>query len=121
MSSGEFNIEGYSTDAGDIHPITVQPETLLLTIGGVANSSPEGEITGVGSVNVSGGRRRNGINARKVRVTWTGAPPAGYQVGGTITLPWLDPASFVDLQRGQEGTYLSTAVTLVGKTPENIR
>ena len=121
MSAGAFVRTRYELDNGDISPIRVQPETLGLTLSGSTNDAPAGAVDRVGSVNVSRGARSNGVNARMVRVTFTGAPPAGYLANSVIALPWLSQSTFDGLASGDAGTYLGAAIELVGKTPERVR
>ena len=122
MSAGKFARARYQGDlATRVYAIRVQPETLLLTIGGTANPSPEGGITESVSAKVSGGRRTTGISARKVRVQFAGENvPAGYDPGQTISLPILTPALFNSIEKGDLGNYLGNAVIVVGKTPEYV-
>lgn len=121
MSAGRFVRTRYETARGNIHPIRVQPETLVLTIAGATNDAPAGSVDGQGSARVSTGRRSLGINARLVRLAWSGSAPAGYDANGTITLPWLQELTFVALLPGATGTYLGAGVVLVGKTGESVR
>lgn len=122
MSAGAFETSRYEDDNLNIRRIRVQPETLLLTINGTANSAPAGAIdSGYASAQVSQGRRSLGCNARLVRVRFSGAPPTGYKPDSVITLPWLQQASYAALNPGQTGTYLETPIVLVGKTAEIIR
>lgn len=122
MSQGRFNTEAfYETDDLETAGITVQPETLQLELGGVTNESVAGPSTLPVSAVVSKGRRSKGLNARLVRLAWTGAPPAGYDARGIITLPWLAKASYDSLPRRATGTYLAAAVRLVGRTGEDAR
>lgn len=122
MSAGNFVRSRYESDAGSIHPIRVQPETLAMTLGGSTNSPVTGAIdTGI-SARVSGGRRQIGLTARKVRIQFVeGAEPEGYLEGGTIELPWLNPTTFAALGAGATGIYLGAAIELVGKSAESIR
>lgn len=120
MSAGAFEITGYETDSGAIHPIRIQPETEQATIGGVANAAPAEDPTGLGSASVSRGRRSNGINARLVRLSFTGTPPTGYLVNGTVTIPALQPEFYDAAVRGATGTYLGVAVRVSGRSPETI-
>jgi len=115
MSAGPFVISGYETDKGaDLMPIRVQPETLLLTIGGVANAAPVGTISDAyGSARVGGGKFQNGLKARYVRIKFT-APLAGYKADAAITLPVLDKAVWAGYSKGDVGTYLATAIIVVG-------
>lgn len=127
MSTGAFTTIGYQAtyDATQIHPIRVQPETLGLsvTVGGapVAN---DGELaTAINnpvSARVSGGRRQKGLNARLIRISFGDSPPDDYKPFSTITLPAVNPA-LLAAPAGATGTYLATAITVVGTTPERVR
>jgi len=122
MSAGAFVDSFYSSnELGTTHPIRVQPETIALTLGGQANTAPSG-VGAIGpSAQVSKGKRAIGINARTVTIELTEAL-AGYQVGSTIRLPWLDDATFAALTpKVTVGTYLATECKLVGKSPETVR
>lgn len=121
MSAGRFDDAFYELDGGLIAPIKVQPETLALTLGGSANATATGPADIPCSAVVSRGRRSKGINARLVRVTFTAAPPTGYAENEVIALPWLVPSTFNALNPGDTGTYLATAVRLVGKTGEDVK
>lgn len=126
MSAGDYTDGLYETDVGKITTIRIQPETLSLTLNTVANAAPTGPPeTGVPSAKVSGGRREFGINARLVRVRFTGTLPPGYSGGKSIiTLPVLQPSVFAGYAKGQTGTYTleGTAydIAFVGKTPESV-
>ena len=128
MSAGDFLTNAvYETNDGNLVSIRIQPETLTLTLNTVANSQLAGPIDpSYPSAKVSGGRRTLGINARKVRVKFTGALPPGYSGGkDTISLPVLTLAVFTGYGKGQTGTYTLNGtdydVEFVGKTPEAIR
>lgn len=122
MSAGRFNtLAIYETDNLETAGITVQPETLLLTLGGATNESPPPPASLPSSAVVSRGRRAKGINARLVRIAWTGAAPIGYDDRGIIALPWLAKATFDALPNRATGTYLGSACRLVGKTSEDIK
>ena len=126
MSAGDFLSSFYELDGGQIAPVRIQPETLSLTLNTVANTAPAGPATaGLPSAKVSGTRRSFGINARKVRVRFTGTLPPGYSGGkDTISLPVLQTSVFNGYTKGQTGTYTLEAtaydVAFVGKTPETI-
>ena len=126
MSAGSPEIVGYENQLGVIHPIRVQPETLTLTLDGVANAAPTGSIAvGVPSAKVSGSRRAIGVNARLVRFRITDAtPPPGYAANSIISLPVLTISAFQSYGKAQTGTYTLNgtdyAVAFVGKTPETI-
>lgn len=127
MSSGGFTISVYESSTGLFFPITIQPETLTLTLNSVANAAPA-NTPGVGlpSAVVSKGRRSFGVNARLVRVRTpnTGGDP-NYVPLGIIALPVLQAATFAAYGKGQTGTYEingnAIAVQFVGKTPETVR
>lgn len=120
MSSGVFSSSKYETDAGAIHRIRVQPETLLANVGG-ANSAPSGAIDTPGTVRVGGGNRAFGIKARSVTVRWTSAAPTDYADNQYIRIPVLTKTLYDSINPGDTGTYLSTNVTVVGKNPERVR
>lgn len=126
MSAGAFSRVGYqaSYNAAAIHPIRVQPETLALsvTIGGTAvtNTAATGAITTPTSVRVGGGRRRRGVNARLIRIQFSGTPPTGYKAGSTITLPALN-AALLAAPNGATGTYLGQPIVVIGTSPETTR
>jgi len=117
MSQGKFIRGKYSTDAGVVHPIRIQPETVIAQ----TNPAPAGEITGLVTARVGGSRRQYGILARTVRLAWTGAAPDGYDPNGIITLPILTLAAYTALAPGQAVTYQGTAAQVIGKSPERIR
>ncbi|MCO6901706.1 hypothetical protein LVR55_29035, partial [Pseudomonas aeruginosa] len=77
-------------------------------------------IVGEPSAVIGGSRRKAGVNARNVRVNFTGAAPAGYETDGVITLPVFLLATFTGIRKGQTGTYLGSAIRVVGKTAEKI-
>lgn len=126
MSAGNF-VKGaiYQDDFGNLYPIRVQPETLTLTIGGVANDQAAGPLPpNLPSVSVSRGRQANGVNARLVRIEFTTITPPGYASSGTITLPVLTSTAFAAYSKDAVGTYTlnGTAydVRSGGRTPEKI-
>lgn len=120
MSAGEFQTSIYETNAGNFASIRVQPETLSLTIDATTNAAGAGPVNQQASAIANGSRRGIGVNARRVRLEWTGAPPAGYDAGGTLTVPILTPSLFNAITKGDEGTYLSAGVRVVGVTPEYV-
>lgn len=116
MSAGQFERSFYESDGGTIYAIRVQPETIIAT----TNPAATGPATGEGSAAATGGRRRLGINARRVRVQWSTTAPTGYDPDGTITIPILTPDAYNNLQKGDTFTYLSQTVEVLGKTPEYV-
>jgi len=117
MSAGSFTQSVYQTDAGTPFVIRVQPETIANAWNTAGAGTPAISL----SVNASGGRRRNGINARVARFKWVGAVPDGYEPGGIITLPILTKAKFDSLQKLVDYPYLGGGLNLIGKTNESIR
>lgn len=120
MSAGAFQVSKYETDAGAIHPIRVQPETLAAAIGATTNAAPTEAVDGEGSASVSGGRRSNGINARLVRLKFGATPPTGYLPNGVTTIPALTPEFYDAATRGAEATYLGSPATVSGRSPETV-
>lgn len=119
MSAGNFILSKYEADSGEIHPIRIQPETIIAD----TNPAPAGAITQSLRARVGGSSRTYGLHARKIRVTWT-APathPEGYKDGGTITLPILSAAAYAAINIGQTFNYLANSVTVTGKSPEESR
>lgn len=123
MSSGFFVTRRYqdTKDPGNYRAIQIQPETEALIIDGVTNAEPAGALNSYPSAQVSKGKRSIGVNARTVSISFVGTPPTGYQAGGVITLPWLAATTFGAIDRGMEGTYLSTDIKVVGTSPEFVR
>lgn len=118
MSSGAFQFVGVEKDDTTTARIRVQPETLALTINGVANAgvaNPAGEAD---RILVSAGRRRRGVLiSAKVRFRFSGTPPAGYLAGSTLTLPILNGAIADEAEEGATGTYLGAAIVVSGYSP----
>jgi hypothetical protein len=122
MSAGAFTDSFYSSnELGSVHPIRVQPETIALTLGGQANTAPDGTAAVLPSAQVSRGKRAIGINARTVSVRLTAAL-SGYKAGSVITVPWLSDTTFAALKpKATTGTYLATACIVVGKRAETVK
>jgi len=127
MSAGGFVTVNYQANTGILHPIRIQPETLLLELDSTVNaipSEPAGTVKSGISARVSGGRRSLGLFTRMVRIQFgpaDGDQPTGYQVRGVITLPILTQALYDALSRSSTGTYLTKAVKVVGLVPEVVR
>lgn len=125
MSAGPRTNTVYESGGGLFFPISIQPETLTLTLNSVVNAAPANPAgAGLPSATVSRGRRANGVNARLVRIKFTGTPPAGYKADSPIALPVLQAAAYAAYGKGQTGTYnlngTDFAVEFVGKTPETV-
>lgn len=123
MSAGVFTSSKYAASYDtEVHPIRVQPETIAASIGTTTNAAPTGAVTNPISASVSHGRRRLGLNARLVRLTYiAGTVPTGYNPsGGTITIPALNTAFYNAAIRGAAATYLGVAMTVQGRTQESV-
>jgi hypothetical protein len=104
-----------------VHPVRVQPETLLLTINGVANASSAGPRTSALLARARKPKRSYGVGARMVRLRFTGGtPPTGYS-GDDVTVPVMTPAAFASYEPGETGTYLGTPVEVVSRIAESFR
>jgi len=126
MSAGAFTVVPYraSYNTEQIHPLRIQPETqdLAVLIGGTNQLNTPEEVATNNPISavISRGRRSKGLNARLIRVRFTAAPPTGYQVNGTLTLPAINPA-LLGAPNGATGTYLGIAIEVVGTSPETAR
>ena len=123
MSSGPFENTFYELsdeNGGYIMRARVQPETLAATIDGTANAGATGPADAPGSATISQGRRSAGVNMRYVTLRWTAGAPTDYE-GLTARIPVLTPATFAAWTLGATGTYLSTAVEVVGRTGETVK
>lgn len=120
MSSGAFSSSKYESNAGDIYPIKVQPETLALQIGTATNTAPTASVDQIIRAKVSGSRRSYGVHTRTVTIELTGDLD-GYEEGSLITLPWLQADTWEALAPDATGTYLGTPIRLAGKSPEKIK
>jgi len=121
MSSGPFTDTRYAADSGDVYGITVQPETLSLTIATVANDPPAGPVDQPVLARVSGSRRGYGVFARTARVRVTAAGTSGLTIGSVITLPLLNGDIYDVARKPNTGTYNTATVAVVGRSPERIR
>lgn len=121
MSAGAFLNSFYSSNKlGTVHPIRVQPETVGLILGGTANAAPSGTGAIGPSAQVSQSKKSLGINARTVTVKLT-ATLTGYVAGARIVVPWLDDSTFDAITpKVTTGTYLATAVIVVGTSDEKV-
>jgi hypothetical protein len=123
MSAGAFVISRYESNelGGAIMPVRVQPETLLLFIGGTANS-PSQETVNLGLfAQVGKNKGAYGVGCRHVTLRWLGAPPTGYKEGEVIRLPVMTLAAYGTYTPGSEGQYLGAGVVVVSRTPESAR
>lgn len=120
MSEGRFERSKYETDAGNVIPMRVQPETLAATIGGETNAEPAGDILpGWPSVRVGGGRREIGVNGRFVTGSWQ-TPPTDYDGRTLFKLVIPTKSVFDGIAKGQSISYLGGTAAVVSVTPEKI-
>lgn len=121
MSAGSFTRSKYESNNGDIHPIRVQPETLTAQFGSTANSAPAGAINNPISARVSNGNRQFGLKPRTATITFGASPPTGYKAEAYIRIPILQESLWNTLSNGTTLTYLGSAATVVGTSPERVR
>lgn len=121
MSSGRFEISTYEASFGAFFmPIRVQPETLTLTDGTVANAGSSDTVNLSLFARARKGNTEYGVGARSVTIRWDAAPPTDYE-GATATVPVLTEAAFTAYALGASVTYLNTAATVVGRKGETVR
>lgn len=126
MSAGQQVDAVYETEKATVgYKCKVQPETLTLTINLVANASSSAATRpDQPRAIMNGSRRSRGVNARKVRLVFTGALPPGYSPDSIITLPCLTKAFFAECQEDATGTYSLLGVDynmrVLGTVPEYI-
>lgn len=121
MSAGKFSSVKYEADDATVYKCRVQPETLGLSLNSTTNTAPTGAVTGKVSAKITGGNREYGVKCRAVSVRWTGTVPDGYEPTETLRLPILQKAMYDGITPGSTGTYLGSAVEVIGKLPERIR
>lgn len=118
MSAGNFVISKYEANNGDIFPIRVQPETLTANVG-VVNAAPSGAV----DVNLYARARKNrrayGVGARIAYIQFTATPPTGYAENQTLAIPILSKATYDQITASTTGTYLGTAIKVVGTGEES--
>lgn len=123
MSEGAFIQSFYeSNKTGLVHPIRIQPSTLALSVGGVANAAPSGPAGNPISAQVSQGKRSKGLNARTVTIKFPTTPPTDYKVGSPITLPWLNGTTDFDtFANGDAVSYLGATGVLIYTSAETAK
>lgn len=118
MSAGELLYTRYTDNAGNVHPIRVQPETA--TTWNPAVQAPA--TAGFGRMRVSGSRRGIGNFARMVTLrALAGEEPDGYRPRSVTSIPVFTAAAWNALTEDQEVTYLGAQWNVVGKRAEKIR
>lgn len=121
MSAGAFTRGRYQSDNTDVHPIRVQPETILATFGTTQNIEPSAPIgDGLPSAKVSGGRRQFGVNARFAVIAFEDDPPDGYKLNSPIKIPILLLTTYAGISKGQSVSYLDKTAIVLYKRPEQI-
>jgi hypothetical protein len=125
MSAGLFTRSRYEATykADEIHPIRVQPESLLLaSVGGtpIPNNPPADPINNDISASISLSGRSVGLRPRyfTLELPQTSTPPTGYAPGSITRVPILTEALFNAVNRGGSVTYLGVQWTVLNKTPE---
>jgi hypothetical protein len=122
MSAGAFSVSRYqANDSARIYAIKIQPETIAAAPGGTANAVPTAATTEPVYARVIKSKNAYGVKARSVRIRFTAAPPTGYLVGQTYSIPILTATVWNAIAPGQVGTYLGTACVVVSKSPELIK
>lgn len=121
MSAGPFTRTSYRGNDGQNYPIRVQPETLLATFGTTVNVAPTGPPdAGLPTARVGGGKRRFGLRARGVVITFPEDPPAGYKAGSYIRIPVLLDTVWNGIATFQAVTYLETTGAIVVSKYEEV-
>lgn len=127
MSAGNFVTARYgaSYDPAELHPIRVQPETLLASAeaptGAVVNAGLTAPLTSPISAQVTKSTRSLGLHARLVTLKIQGTPPPGYLAGTTVRIPALTPVFFNACKIDTVVTYLGTSWKVVGTRAEKTR
>ena len=121
MSAGDFSRLRYECDGGDICPVRIQPETAAATFAGTANAAPAGAVTMNQYAKVNKTNGEYGIRPRYVVAEWDGAPPANYSANGTIKIAILTQAVYDGIALLSAGVYLGANITVITKSPENMR
>lgn len=121
MSAGNFDLAKYELDDGTtIVPVVVQPETMALTNGTLANDEPAGAVNLSLRAKTRKGNTEYGIGCRCISLRWNGAPPTGYSAG-SLTVPILTVAAYAAYNVGDSITYLGATADVIGKKPEALR
>ena len=122
MSSGEFIIGRYeSNELGAIMPVRVQPETLLLFIGGTVNAVATGTVNLGLFAQVSKNKKSYGVGCRTVSIRWVGTAPDGYKAGEALTIPVMTLAAYTVYTPGTTGSYLGNQVVVIGRSADTAR
>lgn len=121
MSKGTFVISKYDCEAtASVHPIRVQPETLLISVAGTANSAPAGALSSPVSAQSSQSKRALGVNARTVTFKYPAPAPTGFKADSPITVPWLQPFPVGTFVKGVAVVTPDGTGVLVSTSPEKV-
>lgn len=123
MSAGRFEDVAYETDAGELFPARVQPETLAMTIAGTPNSPAAGPIpSGRPTIRMRAGKRDFGIIPRSVTLKLPngGTPPPGY-TGDNLVVPVLTASLFAGAAKNATVVYLGATWRIASKSSEIVR
>jgi hypothetical protein len=120
MSSGEFSLGFYEGDSGEKHLIRYQPETAIFSLNGTPNTLPAGPATSIFWAKVTKGKTEYGMAPRKIRIKWTGQPPADYADCETLEIVVFSLSVYNGATVGANATYLETPAQIIGKIPENV-
>lgn len=118
MSAGAFTRTFYADDDGDIHPIRLQPETLLAEFASTVNAAPAGPTDSEISAQVTGSRRGLGLFARYVTVKFTATPPTGYRANSTYKIAVPSKTVYDGITVNSAGEYQDVAIQVISKTDE---
>lgn len=127
MSVGVFEDGKYeqNTRATNIWGCRVQPETKGLTLNGVANAYPTGDLTvGLPTLDIRQGKRGFGLKSRTVTVELTAdgtGEYAGYKSGRQFTVPVFQLSVWNGYAPGQTGTYVGAACKFISSSSEDLK
>lgn len=122
MSAGSFVRSKYEASyAGalnPIHPIRIQPETLLANTGGEVNDPPVDDISNPISAKMSLGKRAVGLAPRYITIQFPSSPPVGYKPLGITKIPALTETFYNAATKGAICEYLGVNCEIISKSPE---
>jgi hypothetical protein len=126
MSAGRFQDSKYTSNAGTICNIRIQPETEEAQFAGVANSPTASAATStLGTLVLKKGNRGLGLRVRFVTCRWaTSDVPTGYSAFDTFTIPILQASVYNGIDEkaiATNTTYLGKQIVVISKTGEKTR
>lgn len=121
MSAGAFSTGYYKSDDGTLYPCRYLAATVITGVNEPFTSVDGGAVLSSVSAHLSGGRRRNGVNARYVSGKWDGSPPTGYLATGRIKIPFFDKTQFDAINKNDIITYRGVSLKVTGKVNEVVR